>query len=179
MHGAEFSHISAFFQSAAAAKCHGRVAFLSSPRIRLKSLIRKEPENAPQTLGEHIRRRRVELGLSQRAIAAHLGANVWTVLNWEKGCTKPPIGAMPGILAWLGYDPFPQPKTLSERMLGVRRVMGWTIAQAASRLGVASAAWGAWERSGRVPWERYQQLLERFLSPILRARPGSVDHMGD
>jgi len=148
-------------------------------RITLKALIEKEAEKPPQSLGEHIRGRRRELGISQRHAAKDLGVNDWTVLNWEKGRTKPPIGAMPGILAWLGYDPFPQPKTLSERMLGVRRVMGWTIAQAASRLGVASAAWGAWERSGRVPWERYQQLLERFLSPILRARPGSVDHMGD
>lgn len=137
--------------------------FLPSVRIKLKCLIRRGPEEAPQTLGEHIRRRRLELGLSQRIAAGQLGANSWTVLNWEKNRTKPSIGAMPRILAWLGYDPFPEAKTLSERMLAARRAMGWTISRAARRLGVDPTVWGAWERSGRVPWKRYERLLERFL----------------
>ena len=89
--------------------------------IRLKARKPKEANFEPQTLGQHLRRRRLELGLTQKQAAQRLGANPWTVLNWEKEHTVPPFEAMPSILRWLGYDPFPTPTTLPERMLAKRR----------------------------------------------------------
>jgi len=137
-------------------------------RITLKALIEKEAERPPQSLGEHIRRRRRELGISQRQATKDLGVNDWTVLNWEKGRTAPPIGAIPAILLWLGHDPFPRPRTLQERMLAARRAAGWTIGEAARQLGVNAATWGDWERTGRVPWRHYQRRLEEFLDDVLK-----------
>ena len=43
----------------------------------------------PRTLGEAIRKRRLDLGLSQVAMARQLGVDPWTLLNWEKGRTQP------------------------------------------------------------------------------------------
>ena len=54
-------------------------------RVRLKSLIRKPYDFEPQSLGEHIRRRRLMLSLTQEETAEGLGVNTWTVLNWETG----------------------------------------------------------------------------------------------
>ena len=76
----------------------------------------KEAEFEPQTLGEHVRHRRLELKFSQRQAAARLRVNPWTVLNWEKNHTEPPIEAMPAIFGFLGYNPFPEPTTLPERL---------------------------------------------------------------
>jgi transcriptional regulator with XRE-family HTH domain len=38
--------------------------------------------------------------------------------------------------ALLGYDPFPEPGSVSERLLAKRRAMGWSIREAAAELGV-------------------------------------------
>lgn len=92
-----------------------------------------------------------------------MGVTSNTILNWEKGHTQPPTEAMPRILQFLGYDPFPEPRTLSERMAAKRRAMGWTIREAAEALGVDEATWGEWERTGKVPWRRYAKALDRFL----------------
>jgi DNA-binding transcriptional regulator YiaG len=38
----------------------------------------------PETLGEHIKRRRLNLHLLQRQVAAQLGVNLETLKNWER-----------------------------------------------------------------------------------------------
>lgn len=131
--------------------------------LRFKALIPKPYSESPRTLGEHLKRARLMRGLKQRDLAALIGTDLYTVINWEKDRTKPPVCHVPGIIAFLGYDPFPPPQTLSEHMLAKRRAMGWSIAEAARRLGVDQSTWGAWERGGVVQWPRYQSLLECFL----------------
>lgn len=121
--------------------------------------------NPPSTIGEHLRARRLELELTQQAAADHLGFSVGTVLNWERHRTQVPVQAVPAVIAFLGYDPFPSPRTLSERMAAKRRSMGWSIKEAAEALGVDEGTWGAWEREAVKPWTRYEQLLLRFLDP--------------
>jgi DNA-binding XRE family transcriptional regulator len=39
---------------------------------------------APRTLGEHLKKRRCELGLRQKDAAQLLGVNEFTYLGWEK-----------------------------------------------------------------------------------------------
>lgn len=73
--------------------------------IRLKALRKKEFDFDPKTLGEHIKKRRLELGLTQKQAAKRLRVNSWTVLNWEKGETQPLTKSVPKIISFLGYDP--------------------------------------------------------------------------
>ena len=76
-------------------------------RITRKSLIQKAWDFEPQTLGDHIRRRRLVLSIAQEEAAARLGVNAWTVHNWETGATKPAIQFIPALTAFLGHDPEP------------------------------------------------------------------------
>ena len=46
------------------------------------------------------------------------------------------------ILAFLGYDPFPNPAKFSEQLAALRRTRGWTIKEAARKLGVDGGTWG-------------------------------------
>ncbi len=87
-----------------------------------------------------------------------------TVLHWEKGYTEPPTSKVPAIVACLGYDPYPEAKTLAERLRAKRRAMGWSIRQAAKAVGVDSTTWGQWERGRAVKWPRYQEQIKAFLS---------------
>lgn len=71
---------------------HGRVAFLRLVHIRLKCRKPKDYPETPKTLGEHRRKRRMKLGLTQKQAAERLGVSVWAVLNWEKS-KKPPLAS--------------------------------------------------------------------------------------
>lgn len=131
--------------------------------IRLKALKPKETDFEPRILGEHVRKRRLELRLSQKRVADRLGVSAWTVLNWEKNKSKPPIEAIPAIVRFLGYTPFPEPKNLPERLLAKRRVMGWSIKEASRQFGVDEGTWGAWESGTTIPKRRHLLLLSALL----------------
>ncbi|MBW2271289.1 MAG: helix-turn-helix transcriptional regulator [Deltaproteobacteria bacterium] len=56
-------------------------------------------------IGDHLLKRRHELGLQQREVAERIGINEWTVANWEKRRTSPTIRHWPKVIEWLGYKP--------------------------------------------------------------------------
>ncbi len=60
-------------------------------------------------------------------------------------------------------------------MVTARRTKGWTIVQAAKKLGVDPTTWGDWERMGRVPWKGYQVRLEAFLNELANPELGDLD----
>ena len=59
----------------------------------------------PATVGEHIRKRRLELHLLQSQVAERLGANRISVQNWERGVYEPGPTFTGKIVQFLGYDP--------------------------------------------------------------------------
>ena len=61
----------------------------------------------PNTVGEHIRRRRLQLHLFQADLAKLLRVDIGTIRNWEQGVYQPAESLMPRIIVWLGYDPRP------------------------------------------------------------------------
>ena len=116
-----------------------------------------------KTLGEHVRRKRLVLELTQKEVANQLGVVSWTVLNWEKGYTEPPIVSIPAIVQFLGYDPFPQPASLPQRLLAKRREMGWSIEEAAKAVGVDPCTWGNWEYGKLVLYRKHRNRVARLL----------------
>lgn len=67
-----------------------------------------------------MKKRRMDLGLTQRGVALQIGANPWTVANWEKGNNHPAVWFLPAIIRFLGYDPLPAGETLTERIRTAR-----------------------------------------------------------
>lgn len=67
-------------------------------------------ENYPKqlkTLGDHIRKCRLDRRLFQRQVAEVIGVHSLTVTNWERNATVPPMAYIPAIIRFLGYDPSP------------------------------------------------------------------------
>lgn len=87
-------------------------------------------------LGDHIKAKRIGRGLLQKEVAKQIGVTTSTVVNWETGLTEPEVRCYPGILAFLGYDPFPGPKTPGEAIRKERTARGWSMAELAKRAGV-------------------------------------------
>jgi DNA-binding XRE family transcriptional regulator len=77
--------------------------------------------------------------------------------------------SIPAIIRFLGYDPFPEAASLSDRLAVARRANGWTIKQAAEQLGVDEGTWGRWEKTG-VPWKRHQTIVQIFLEELFTGR---------
>jgi len=103
-----------------------------------------------EPIGELIRGRRRELGLSQEQAANLIGVNTWTVLLWEQGRYAPTPRYFPNIIRLLGYDPWPQPRTIGERLRAERLRRGLTYRQLAAVLNVDPGSVPKWE-SGRSP----------------------------
>ena len=61
----------------------------------------------PKTLGEHLRKKRVDLGLSMPKLIRLLGLNVYdtTIEKWEKNENRPTERYRSRIVEFLGFDP--------------------------------------------------------------------------
>lgn len=77
-------------------------------KIEILLKIPQPPEfsQEPVTLGEHLRRCRLERGLYQKDVAAQLGVTTSSVWNWEHGWTVDQR-YISRIIVFLGYNPGP------------------------------------------------------------------------
>ena len=58
-----------------------------------------------------------------------------TYVNWEKDKTRPVAAQFRPVVAFLGYDPTPEPQTLAKRVEAKQRSLGASLAQVARHLG--------------------------------------------
>ena len=58
-----------------------------------------------RTLGDHLRKRRLNLALTQKDVAKRLGANEASVWNWEKNRSSPALRFVPRIVEFLVLCP--------------------------------------------------------------------------
>ncbi|TXH78007.1 MAG: XRE family transcriptional regulator [Lysobacteraceae bacterium] len=124
-------------------------------------------------MGDHIRRRRLVLSITQEEAAQQLGANPWTVHNWEAGKTKPGMQFIPALVAFLGYDPEPvDTGTLAGRLVLRRCELGLTQQEAAKAVGVDPDTWAGWERGKRVATKAHMRAAAEFLE-----NPGTASQL--
>ena len=72
--------------------------------VTLKALRTKDYSENPQTLGEHLKKRRRELGLLQREAAERMGIWTETYAYWENGHSEPVASQFRPVVAFLGFD---------------------------------------------------------------------------
>jgi transcriptional regulator with XRE-family HTH domain len=132
--------------------------------VRLKYLKSKVVLPAPTTLGEHIRQRRLKLKLTLKEAAKLLGTDEGSIINWEKGRATPRVYRLPAILRFLGYNPLPEPCTISEGLLAKRLERGWSRKVAARHLGINVSTLRDWEQGKVILFRKHQRLVASFLS---------------
>jgi transcriptional regulator with XRE-family HTH domain len=67
-------------------------------------------------VGDHVKRRRLDRGLTQSQAASQLGVSESTIVDWERGKYPPSVRCYPAIIAFLGYDPLPEPLSRGQAM---------------------------------------------------------------
>jgi transcriptional regulator with XRE-family HTH domain len=115
------------------------------------------------TIGDHIRRKRLGLKMLQREVAERIGVGETSVFNWEADTVGPGIRCMPAIIRFLGYNPLPEADTLGGRLVRHRTSLGMTQGEAALKIGVDPSTLARWERGEREPAGSLLGRAERFL----------------
>jgi len=141
-----------------------RLALLLHAKITLKTRKPQALDFEPRTLGKHILHARLKKKLLQKDVARQIGVRVQTLGSWENDRRHPLISQMPAILTFIGYDPnLPEETTftLQDRMREKRRVMGWSVSDAARHYGVFDHTWTRWENgvTNHPPVESIEQFL--------------------
>ncbi len=121
------------------------------------------PKN-PVTLGEQLRRRRLDLSLPQRILAERWRVTRETVAGWELGRCQPSIRHRPLVVEFLGLDPTPTAATLGGRLRAYRRKHGLTQAELGVRVGINEGTILDIEANRRKTSARVVALIEGLLA---------------
>ena len=106
----------------------------------------------------------------QREVAAQLGVDPFTVLNWETSKVEPLARLMPRIVRFLGYHPWTPPGSVADRLRTARRALGLTQRDLGQLLGVDTATVPSWEAGRHRPTPKLMVRLRVFLANT-EARP--------
>jgi transcriptional regulator with XRE-family HTH domain len=118
------------------------------------------------TLGDHIRKCRLDLGLFQKQVAEQIGVDTTTIWNWECHKSSPQMHQLPEIIRFLGYNPLPPWKSFPERLLLARRALGLTQKIMAGKLGVDPTTIRHCERGTRRPSRKLLAAFRDFVCGV-------------
>lgn len=135
----------------------GVSSFLKARKPEVEALER-------DTLSAKLKRRRLELGLRQVDAASLLGIGENTLVDWERGQSRPTARSYPAIIVFLGFEPWLRPQTLGERLRARRLRSGLSVKQAAKAIGVDELTFGAWEHGTRRPSMALREVCDQFLA---------------
>jgi len=126
----------------------------------------------PETLGQHLRKKRFDSGLRQSEAAQRLNISDRTLSCWECDRIVPAWAYQPRLIAYLGYDPFTgltpgktkgnetprvaflspdAPLSIGQKIRHFRLKSHKTLKQFASELGVSIKTLWGWETDRRQP----------------------------
>jgi transcriptional regulator with XRE-family HTH domain len=119
----------------------------------------------PSTLGDKLRNRRVELGLSQSQVAKIFKADSDLVCMWEKNIVKPTIKRYPQVINFLGYFPFDVDRTtIGGKIKLYRYTNGLSQEEMAIVLDLNECSVRDYERGGRKPFKSTESRIRTMLN---------------
>ena len=114
-------------------------------------------------LGDHLLKRRLDLGLTRKAAAAELQLDPESIENWEKTRTIPAVRFFPTLIKFLGYNPLPEPGTRGEAIARERICRGLSRKALAKLAGVDEATVRRLEANRPRTANRSMQAVCEFL----------------
>ncbi len=119
---------------------HNLTVALPFCQLTLKAATPRNPWYPEQleTVGDHIRKKRLDDGLLQRELAEILGVEKTTVSSWERNRVAPSTGYGPSIVGFLGYAPIDPGCSLPAQLKAYRWVHGISQLVLVRRLGLVN-----------------------------------------
>ena len=118
-----------------------------------------------KTLGDHLRKRRLDLGILQKDVAQKIGVNKATITNWELSHNFPELRYIPGIIEFLGYWPYDtQAENLGQQIIAKRTKLGLSQKELACLINVDASTLRRWEQNVGQPSLKHRERMMAFLS---------------
>lgn len=135
--------------------------------FRLKG--EKIPHNYPKDIkriGDHLKKKRLDLGLTQKQVAKRIGVSASTIYNWEKVRTDPPAHYCPGIFDFLGYVPYDPLMPFRKKLACWRKSLGLTQRQFAAQFGFDPSTVMRWETGKSNPEPQSLKRIKRMFEAM-------------
>ena len=134
--------------------------------ISIKKPVIQKFKSNPKTLGDHIRKKRIENRELQKVIADRLRISEDTITGWENNRTQPMVHFYPAIIEYLGYLPITiNRKTLGGKIRHYRYIKGFSRKKLGKLLRVDASTIASWEtnkfKPNRIALKRIEKLLLR------------------
>jgi len=142
----------------------GRVIFtLKAKRAPYVPRQKKARAVRPQSLGNTLRRVRLDRKISIKKLSEILGTSVSSVENWEHNRSKVSLKYKPGVFEFIGICPYDATLSFGARLKERREYFGLTTNLCAKILGVNPNSLSAWEREAARPNSRGLERIRHFL----------------
>jgi transcriptional regulator with XRE-family HTH domain len=132
-------------------------------RLRAPKPLGKNYPTELRSIGDRMRKRRLDLGMTQKETARCIGVSLKTLEGWERGRTRPGLQAVPRVHEFLEFKPEPPAfeATLGERLQAARRSRGLSRERLAQELRVDPSTIRNWELGRSTPRVRHRaRILE-------------------
>ncbi len=125
----------------------------------------------PKTIGEHIRKKRMDDIFMQSDIANIIGVSEGSIWNWENG-THPSVKCVPGIIKYLGYIPFESPENGDTigRLRYFKLINGLTIKQLGKTMGRSHEQLTDWISGRTKPSKKNLEIINAFVTASLNSQ---------
>jgi DNA-binding transcriptional regulator YiaG len=117
------------------------------------------------TLGDHIRARRIDLELFQSEVARQIGVTASMLVMWETNQHAIGVRYIPQIIEFLGYVPYRTPKSFGDWLKMVRSCQGLSQRGLAKLIGGDQRSVVEWEAGLRAATDRSIAKLRTVLKP--------------
>jgi transcriptional regulator with XRE-family HTH domain len=113
------------------------------------------------TIGDHLKKRRLDNGLLQKEVAAQIGVTKCTIQYWETNRVAPALRFRPRIANFLGYDCCDGRalEFLAQRLKAHRYRFGLSRKKLAAFLGVDATTLAGWETERHRPTNKSMGLI--------------------
>ena len=117
------------------------------------------------TLGDHLRKTRLDRGLSQPDVARILKVTSNTITTWELNQKEPTAKCAKSIIAFLGYFPFTRNNTtLGKQLYYARLITGKTQKQVAKLIDCDTSNLRCIELDERIPQTKLHEKIQEFIN---------------
>ena len=118
----------------------------------------------PNTLGDHLRKRRLDLGLTQKQLAEDvLHTSISNVRNWELNYRSTSLQFRKKVYEFIGFCPCDVSLPLGLRLRERRENLGLSIRRLSQILQLDPCTIASWERGEHEPIKRSTQIIQLFL----------------
>jgi DNA-binding transcriptional regulator YiaG len=142
----------------------GRAAL---PFSALQNSVKRAIKGLPLSLGhigDHIKKKRLELGLTQKDVAVLLNLGEDTITYWENHRAVPMINHYPLVIKFLGYNPCEvEDNSLVSKLVQFRKIQGLSCKKLGKLLSVDASTIRSWELDKCKPQDRNLKKINKLL----------------